>query len=725
MSWLVRSSLCFVFALLIACAGDDPTDSSNPEDVTADLTADGSGDVASDDVIVEPDLTSDGGVEEDASDVEEDGASDVATEVTPSLSCDAFAACEASVIEGCAMIRDAADSYGCEAACLEAATTCEEATGCLPEDDSVITPFDDGPSGLVPRDLAGDFTLPTLDGDFVFSESWNGRDSYLFLLTQQAFTYSTSLWASPIYQWLQQSPKNIHVFFLSYQEADGTDMAQEVVTQMKTQVEEGIDKIGLVYGAGAACKWKRRMHYVPVMVWNVGGWIPQHLDLQSGYGFAIDRHQKVRNVGMLHVLGNGDAQPQLSHLMYENQFFNFEHQRELDLVKEGVTEVMMVEKTNTGGGTYEVEFPDAQTMAQFDTMEIDLTSNCEGHFEGSGCPEWDYKAWIELRETMDENLDTETACQPKVNEVIAVEEVMGACSDDVEGACMTDADCAGEGAVCEGYIAPVEPVSPIEADTLPCTCYAYDETPRESAQTCNGDGLGYGDCSCGEAWEFGRWITSYGREGRWVHDVSPMLAFFKTGGVKRMRYKAGNTYLTTLKFRLYNQGKGMRPVRVTKLFGGGGYANSYNAKYEPMPITISEDTKRVEVVAHITGHGFGSEAENCAEFCNHTHHFGVNGTDYVKEHEEAGWMYGCAMQVVDGTIPNQYGTWYLGRGGWCPGFQVDPYVADVTADITVGAQNSFTYKSLLNGKDYVATPGSGGGGFGSSIWMTSWMVEWE
>ena len=88
-------------------------------------------------------------------------------------------------------------------------------------------------------------------------------------------------------------------------------------------------------------------------------------------------------------------------------------------------------------------------------------------------------------------------------------------------------------------------------------------------------------------------------------------------------------------------------------------------------------------------------------------------------------MYGCAMQVVDGTVPNQYGTWYLGRGGWCPGFQVDPFVADVTQSVTLGAENSFTYKSLLDGQDYVATPGSGGGGFGSSIWMSSWVVEWE
>jgi hypothetical protein len=648
---------------------------------------------------------------------------DVAPDVAPDTLCDPFADCEGAVTAGCQTVALGGEAWACERACLEAMTTCGEAATCLPSSEPNLAPFDAGPSGIQPRDLAGDFTLPTLDGDFVFSEAWNGRDSYLFLFTQQAFSYSVDLWASSVYYWLQQSPPNIHVFFMSYQEADGTDMAADVVTQMRDQVNTGIDKISLVYGPGAGCHWKRRMHYVPVIAWDVGGWIPERLQLQSGYGLAIDRFQKIRNVGMLHVLGGGDAQPQLSHLRYENQHFDFEYEREQILVQEGVTEVVVLDQVQTGGGFYDVQFPDAATMANFDTLELDLTSHCDGHFEGSGCPEWDYKAWIELRETTDENTDTETPCQPKTTEVQAQEESDGACAEDPETPCSSEADCPGE-TPCEGYQPAVEYVAPVVADTLACSCYDYAGTPRESTQTCNGGGAGYGDCSCGEAWEFGRWITSYGREGRWVHDVSPMLAFFQTGGLKRMRYKAGNSYLTTLKFRLFNQGKGMRPVRATRLFGGGGYANSYNNKYEPLSVNVQAGVKRVEVVAHITGHGFGSEAANCAEFCNHAHHFGVNGAEFVKEHPEADWMFGCAMQVPDGALPNQFGTWYLGRGGWCPGMEVDPFVADVTDAIVPGAENTLTYKSLLGGEDYVAQPGSGGG-FGSSIWMTSWLIEWE
>jgi hypothetical protein len=736
-------TLALCTAISLGACGDGSTAADGPGDAAQDVAG---GDAAQE-VAGDGGDVSDGADEEIAGDAHDgetpgettgdvpadaieppDSAMDVSVDVAQDTLCDGFAACEEAVTSGCQAVAVGGEAWACERACLEAMTTCEEAATCLPVSTPDLAPFDGGPSGVQPRDLAGDFTLPTLAGDFVFSEAWNGRDSYLFLLTQQAFSYSVDLWASSVYYWLQQSPQNIHVFFMSYQEADGTDMAQDVVSQMRDQIEEGIDKISLVYGPGAGCMWKRRIHYVPVIAWDVGGWIPEHLQVQSGYGFAIDRFQKIRNVGMLHILGGGDAQPQLSHLRYENQHFDFEYEREQTLAKEGVTEVVVLDEVQTGGGFYDVALPDGLTMATFDTMELDLTSHCPGHFEGSGCPEWDYKAWIELREIPDENLDAQTPCQPTVSEVAAAEEMLGECHNDgvAQGeTCVSAEACTGEGALsCEGYQAPVTGVTGIAASTLACSCYAYDGAARESAQTCNNEGTGYGDCSCGESWEFGRWITSYAREGRWVHDVSPMLAFFQTGGLKRVRYKAGNSYLTTLKFRFSNQGKGMRPVRATRLFGGGGYANSYNNKYEPLPVNIQAGVKRVEVVAHITGHGFGSEAANCAEFCNHTHHFGVNDSEFVKDHPEADWMYGCAMQVPDGALPNQFGTWYLGRGGWCPGMEVDPFVADVTQAIVPGEENILTYKSLLDGEDYVAQPGPGGG-FGSNIWMSSWLIEWE
>lgn len=42
---------------------------------------------------------------------------------------------------------------------------------------------------------------------------------------------------------------------------------------------------------------------------------------------------------------------------------------------------------------------------------------------------------------------------------------------------------------------------------------------------------------------------------------------------------------------------------------------------------------------------------------------------------------GCTTWVKDGAVPNEYGTWLYGRGGWCDGLQVDPWRTDVTKQV--------------------------------------------
>ena len=116
-----------------------------------------------------------------------------------------------------------------------------------------------------------------------------------------------------------------------------------------------------------------------------------------------------------------------------------------------------------------------------------------------------------------------------------------------------------------------------------------------------------------------------------------------------------------------------------------------------------------------------------AEFCNHTHHFAINGKEFVHQHPVAGQFMGCAEAVdTDGAIPCQFGTWYLGRGGWCPGQDVKPYRIDVTAAVKVGGDNTLTYKGLFNGQDYVPKPNpKPQGGFGASINLRSWLVLYQ
>ena len=82
---------------------------------------------------------------------------------------------------------------------------------------------------------------------------------------------------------------------------------------------------------------------------------------------------------------------------------------------------------------------------------------------------------------------------------------------------------------------------------------------------------------------------------------------------------------------------------------------------------------------------------------------------------------GCVQQVAEGTVPNQFGTWFYGRGGWCPGYEVKPFVVDVTDTLTPGSTATITYEGKLGGEPYVPEPANNGG-FGANIKMNSYLA---
>jgi hypothetical protein len=124
---------------------------------------------------------------------------------------------------------------------------------------------------------------------------------------------------------------------------------------------------------------------------------------------------------------------------------------------------------------------------------------------------------------------------------------------------------------------------------------------------------------------------------------------------------------------------------------------------------------RAQLVATITGHGHDTP-HGCAEFCDsrvrvsrkslpaactpptccaafatstthamdlpspspprpaHLQHvFSINGASRALSFPTAGTEMGCTSDVLAGTTPNEHGTWFFGRGGWCNGRQVDPW----------------------------------------------------
>ena len=326
----------------------------------------------------------------------------------------------------------------------------------------------------------------------------------------------------------------------------------------------------------------------------------------------MDRFQTVREVGYIADPATGWSTTPLKHAGYEAEFFNFEARREAELAsQEDVLTVNVFDSvTMSDGGwagvrTYaEVVLPDAATMAQYDTLELDLDMAC-GHPEYEACPEWDYLVYAYLcSDATEENAYTEQACQPYVAEV------MGTCvraGEDLKTECRSDDDCDSKAGLttCEGY------VEAVAADTLTCDCENPDETISQANQTCLEDGSGYDDCACSCGTELGRFITTYARPGRWIKDVSPFLSAMDEGGTQRIAFYTQQQYDISLDLRFRNTGKGDRPQAMEYL-ERRRLQQRLQQLHRPHHLHPPADATKVEIMAVISGHGFNNDSANCA-----------------------------------------------------------------------------------------------------------------
>lgn len=228
-------------------------------------------------------------------------------------------------------------------------------------------------------------------------------------------------------------------------------------------------------------------------------------------------------------------------------------------------------------------------------------------------------------------------------------------------------------------------------------------------------------CEEGTDHEVFRWITPYARAGerKWVFNTTPMLGLVKAGGEQYFRFGMRwnmNPSTWDMRFRLRNTGQvGVSSEVIPAFVGNQGFNDEYN-DWAPMSFTPPTNAKKVEFVALISGHG--QEEGNCAEWCEHQHEFTLNQSKViVREFPGQVEDFRCAEAVDQGVVPGQGGNWTPGRAGWCPGLPVQPWIVDITNEVTLGAPNTLEYIGKFEGEPVTGSHGR--------ILLSSYVVIYE
>ncbi len=186
----------------------------------------------------------------------------------------------------------------------------------------------------------------------------------------------------------------------------------------------------------------------------------------------------------------------------------------------------------------------------------------------------------------------------------------------------------------------------------------------------------------GEKFELQRFITPFGKEAKWLLDVSdfrPLLC-----GSKKFRIYI-DTWMKKEESPEKQKGwriqasllyfKGNLPEKCTKIInlwnGNAEYGNPEKPISEFfLTRTIKADGK-VKLKTTISGHGWGATTDNACEFFKSTRTVRVNN----KEITNTLWTDDNYLN----PLRPQGGTWKFDRAGWGPGRPVDSWTVDLTS----------------------------------------------
>ncbi len=190
-----------------------------------------------------------------------------------------------------------------------------------------------------------------------------------------------------------------------------------------------------------------------------------------------------------------------------------------------------------------------------------------------------------------------------------------------------------------------------------------------------------------ERFEIVRYITPYGNGlnlgagWTWNMDISDFELYLK--GKVYIQNTNGQEELD-LTFQYYEGPKERQILSIKKVYDTYPTYDKNIEKYIPeIKFTLGAEETMGKLIIIQSGHGFGGNSDNCAEFCKKKGFFKING---VQKQEHDVWRE-C------GNIPlyPQGGTWLIDRTNWCPGMEVEPYNFEFSEFIKLGVENQVDY----------------------------------
>ncbi len=253
------------------------------------------------------------------------------------------------------------------------------------------TPMQEG-TGAALDEVAGDFTVETLDGPWSLADHWSGCESYVFLsYTDDA--YGTALFDSVPDGLYLNGPRNVHYFIGSYELDPAAARAR--VQAMRDRLEEGFDFYEVTEDDRAF--WREHFHFVVEPVTDIEGSVGDFFRASPEIvALGITREQRFDPVGSLYQFGRTGVVPDLGMGAYAGHYYNYLFDLHARLAADGATVVTLVDEEGVTARTLDraVTLPDASAMASFDTMEVEVEIHC--HLGPDGCSEWDRIANVQL-----------------------------------------------------------------------------------------------------------------------------------------------------------------------------------------------------------------------------------------------------------------------------------------------------------------------------------------